>query len=386
MKGTADLARGFQGDAKALQVYAAALKTFSDQCRRLVLVEAPTRISVIPPVCELLEQLASTTVTFSAAWQRVSDDIRDIYERYLVVERVAADQKAIAKTLDAARLKLKAYEDEIEQAATRPDFQRGRTELQFLRLRFAKREAIVKTRDATILLINEHKKFARFMFRRTRDAFLCLGHVIADGGTTEVQILTKLIEGLQKARWGEALTDTSYAAVDVAVMERPAIPVKPLDSQAGEVPLPPPPPKVVKPTPPPKVVKPTPPPQPVVVANKVKVTAKNAILFEDTAFQQIASARKRAETDPAQAQAQAQAEEEPPKKLDIFDVGSLNLVAEPAKPAPRSAEIKLIPDEPEWEEGIFDLEAEGIEVPELPEEMLGHPDNKKTVVNPFDDL
>jgi hypothetical protein len=351
MKLTADLGHKYEGESKAIQGYAHSVKTFSEGIRKLFSVEAPDSVGLITPICDLLDQLAATNQDFAARRQRVSDDIRDIAERYAVVERAAADRKNAAKALESAKAKLKSYEDEVGFAAARKDFNRVKAEMQLAKLRQGKKEALARGRDATIVLINEKKRFAHFMFRRTRHAFALLGQSMYEAAARDVKLLTKTVDGLRKARAGDALADTSIEDVELAIPQKaqPPEPEKPepvADVVDDDAAVP---------------VSGTADEEPPPIPTKVEVTAKNAILFQDDAFEGIVAAPR--ETQPGDADEDDKAADEP-KKLKIFEVESISLGEKPVQHPKKARPVRLIQDEPEKPlEAIFDLEAEGIKVP-----------------------
>jgi hypothetical protein len=356
MKLTADLSHKYEGESKAIQGYAHSVKTFSEGIRKLFSVEAPDSVGLITPICDLLDELAATNQDFAARRQRVSDDIRDIAERYAVLERAAADRRNAAKALESAKAKLKSYEDEVGFSAARKDFNRVKAEMQLAKLQQGKKEALARGRDATIVLINEKKRFAYFMFRRTRHAFTLLGQSMYEAAARDVKLLTKTVDGLRKARAGEVLADTSIEDVELAIPQKaqPPEPEKPEPEPVADVvdddaAVP------VSGT----AVGADEEPQP--IPTKVEVTAKNAILFQDDAFEGIVAAPR--ETQPGDADEDDKAADEP-KKLKIFEVEPISLGEEPVQHPKKARPVRLVQDEPEKPlEAIFDLKAEGIKVP-----------------------
>jgi hypothetical protein len=205
MKGTSTLAKAWKEDAQRSSRYGAHVTKLSQSVQALVTAEAPDSLPVMQPTIQLLEKLSAVHADIAAAKLRVSNDIRDIVERYRVVERISDQRRSAGKALESSKAKLNEYEDEVAAESKRKDYNMKRAELNLAKLRAAKKAALIRARDLTVRLIGEQKKFANFVFRRTREAYARFGATLSRDCPLELAILMKLIDALQKARSGEVL-------------------------------------------------------------------------------------------------------------------------------------------------------------------------------------
>jgi hypothetical protein len=217
MKQTRELADRYKNNAKAFLAYGAAIKEFSDTLWALFSVECQDRLFSMSPMCELFERLSAAHEAIGTSQLRVADDIRDICERSAVLARAASAHSSALRALADATAKLQKCENDVLVASARPDFNRDKADLSILHLRVKKKEALVRAQERTAALIEEHRKFARFKFRRTRRAFARLGEAIVDVGVDEARILTRLVEAIQKARSEEALTDATIEGIELVL-------------------------------------------------------------------------------------------------------------------------------------------------------------------------
>jgi hypothetical protein len=346
---------------------------------------------LLSPLCELLEKLAGVQGASAAAHERVSEDLRDIAERHRVIERVTSERAAAAKSLDSAKQKIIDLEEQIALARARKDFNEARFESQMAKLQAAKKAALLRARDVTVALIGQRQKFTRFAFRRLREAFTRLGESLGQTTDAELRIAAKLLEGLRQARDGAALADTAFEAVELPALARTAAPPEPAEAPAPRPPTdrltgallsdaaaPPAPPAVAdaqapaeEESAPPTVEAPP------AVPAAVPVTARNAVLFEDALFAGITA---------GQAPPAGGARREP-LKLQVFDVEDPPAPAAPPVPAP----ARFVDDEEEKPPPppIFDLKAEGIDLPVIPDQQAprAKPPPKKSrgrKTSPFD--
>jgi hypothetical protein len=227
MKATQKLSDVYKESAKAASAYGLAIKHFSDTLLMLFSVECPESVALMTPICELLTRLSASNQEVGDLKRRVSDDLRDINERFTVLARAQAEQRAAVKAARDANAALKKFDDEVLLASNRSDFNKVKADVKRLRLRSKKKELLIRARDRTQALIQGQKRFANFRFRRTREAFIHLGQMITFAGVHEIRIVTRLIEGLQKARSLETLTDTSTETIDVPLPASPNTPKKP---------------------------------------------------------------------------------------------------------------------------------------------------------------
>jgi hypothetical protein len=212
MKATSSLAKAWKADAERSSRYGYHVSKFSASIQTLITAEAPDSLPVITPTLLLLDKWSAVNSDIAATKLRVSNDIRDLVERYRVVERITDHRKSAIKALESAKSKLSAYEDEVSVESKRKDYNLKRAELNLAKLRIAKKEALIRARDLTALLIEQRRRFSRFLFRRTREAYVRYGEMLVRDSPLELAILEKTIEALQKARAGEVLE-----AIDIAV-------------------------------------------------------------------------------------------------------------------------------------------------------------------------
>jgi hypothetical protein len=205
MKNAAALAKAWKADAQRTSKYGSHITKLSLAAQVLITVEAPDSLPVITPALQLLEKLAAVNADVATSKLRVSNDIRDLAERFRVIDRVSEQRKSAARALESASAKLTQYEDEVAAESKRKDYNLKRAEMQLAKLRATKKEALIRARDLTVLLIQERKKFSAFVFRRTRHAYVHLGATLTRYSSLELAILIKTIEALQKARAGEVL-------------------------------------------------------------------------------------------------------------------------------------------------------------------------------------
>jgi hypothetical protein len=261
---------------------------------------------LLSPICELFEKLSATNAASASAHDRISEDLRGIVERHSVLVRVATQHKSAQKSLEAVKQKIQDFEEQNPRNDTNP----ARTEQAIAKLQFAKKEALLRARDATVLLIAERKKFSKFAFRKIREAFGRLGAALVAETDDELPVLAKLLEGLRQARAGQALSDTrldgievystpeqATAAASLAPPPRPSsdpetgatnsepAPAKPEEEPASFEPAP------AKPVEEPAPAKPQEEPAPAKsepAPSSVRASAKTAVLFEDALFDGIA--------------------------------------------------------------------------------------------------
>jgi hypothetical protein len=234
MKATQKLADNYKEHGRASSGYGLEVKRFSDTLLKLISVESQESVGVMTPICKLLERLSANNHEIGDFERRISDDLRDINERDAVLMRTQGEQRAAVKAARDASAALKKVEDEVLVASNQPDFNKAKADARLLKLRDKKKELLVRARDRTQMLIQEQKKFARFRFRRTQEAFVHLGQMITSTGVSEVRIITRLIEGLQKARNLEVLTDTSTETIDVPLPPSASPKAAPKKPEAAE--------------------------------------------------------------------------------------------------------------------------------------------------------
>jgi hypothetical protein len=205
MKNAAAFAKSWKADAQRTSKYGSHIAKLTLAAQSLITAEAPDSLPVITPSLQLLEKLAAVNADVATAKLRISNDIRDLAERFRVIDRVMEHRKSARRALESATAKLSEYEDEVAIESKRKDYNLKRAEGQLAKLRAAKKEALIRARDLTVLLIEERRKFSRFVFRRTQQAYVRLGTTLTRDSSLELAILIKTIEALQKARSGEVL-------------------------------------------------------------------------------------------------------------------------------------------------------------------------------------
>jgi hypothetical protein len=205
MKNAAALAKAWKADAQRTSKYSSHITKLSLSAQSLITAEAPDSLPVITPTLELLEKLAAVNSDVATSKLRISNDIRDLTERFRVIDRVTEHRKSARRALESASAKLSEYEDEVAIESKRKDYNLKRAEGQLAKLRAANEEALIRARDLTVLLIEERRKFSRFVFRRTQQAYARLGTTLTRDSSLELAILIRTIEALQKARSGEVL-------------------------------------------------------------------------------------------------------------------------------------------------------------------------------------
>jgi hypothetical protein len=179
--------------------FAAELARFSRYASAFIAADVPDATAHFAPVHELFSQWSAVHSNRSIQWKRISNDIRDIVERHHVVDRAAGEYKSTAKALASATTHLA----QLDGPSTLRKDSNPASSTADPKLRFAKKAALLKARDATIQLIEERKKFSRFQFRRTREAYDRLGKTLTESSQAELAVVNQLIEAVQQAKNGQ---------------------------------------------------------------------------------------------------------------------------------------------------------------------------------------
>jgi hypothetical protein len=383
MEATFSLAKAWKADAERTSKYGAQIAKLSRSIQTLVTVEAPDSMPVITPTLELLEKWAAVNADVAASKLRISNDVRDLVERYRVVERVTDQRKSAATALESAKAKLSESEDEVAAESKRKDYNLKKAEANLAKLRIVKKEALIRARDLTVLLIQERKKFSSFVFRRTRDAYTRLGATFTRDSPLELAILMRLIEALQKARAGEILQEVN---IEVPVI----VPLSFADDDGGndgpieaslilpEEATPPEAPKEI---------------EPAVVAVEPPIPQKHGSVFESTLFDGLVTPAKPVE---AERPRSIFADESAPKRGKLFDVAEIEahipkakLPSEPAEDGWAGVEVQPIDEG----KALFEVEMP----PELPPQDGAKPKaptkkgpkkgkKARATPSPFDDI
>jgi hypothetical protein len=237
MKAVFETSKLWMTESKAILHYAHCIKRFSETITTLTKAECEPALSTIEPVCGLLERWSSLCERIADEEMRVSDDLRDIFERFQVVLRTTEARKESIEDLTAAQRKVKDYQMQMANDAKKPSFVQAKADAQMAKLQDARKKALIIAKNLTSKLINERVKFRKFHFRRLKHALQHVGRTMTATRSEEVEILRRLIEALRAARAGQVASfpeEITVPEVPIPVIETPKTVEAPRVEQKSE--------------------------------------------------------------------------------------------------------------------------------------------------------
>ena len=200
MLSTGEMGKGWTSVSTAEVAYADAIKAMSAQMWTMVSTEAPDYAYLTSPICECFEKWSDALKAAAAREERVGDDVRDCYERFIAIHKLDQERLTWCRNLDQARDKLKAFKEVFEKNLENPEYDTRKGRQQLRKLNSDRRLALEKTIELTEKVVEQKKKFGRFEYVRAKHAYETLAALQRNERAAEREAVNALIESLRKAR------------------------------------------------------------------------------------------------------------------------------------------------------------------------------------------
>jgi hypothetical protein len=222
-------------DAKAILRYAHVATRFSGAIESLIKAECNTQWTVFEPVCQLLKKWAAVNECIAEEEMRVSDDLRDIYERFKVCLRLTEQRREGMEDLSTCQNKVNEFQRQLTSDVRKPNFDQAKADAHLAKLLDSRQKALIKAKNLTFRLLNERRRFRLFHFRRLKHALQHFGRSLTSSRSEEVGVLRKLTEALRAAQ--QNVSEGFVTSPEIIAAEDPKAPPVGTESEHSSVPV-----------------------------------------------------------------------------------------------------------------------------------------------------
>lgn len=182
--------------------YAHRLIGFGADVFQMTKVACPEYVEQIQAIRDILGKIAACNVKLAEAEFRVSDDIRDISERFVVVERVNNEFKAQEDTYEAASNALIEILAEEMSAKNSPGYQKvqAKIEAAVIKAKVEKNTNNKILKEKIQALINTKEKYNSFKVRRLNSAWKRMSISLENFSKNEASLYKTLNELLARIK------------------------------------------------------------------------------------------------------------------------------------------------------------------------------------------
>lgn len=202
MKGLTDLYKQYERESAIQGEYGVSVTELSRTIWELVSHEATNTLFKFSPICEILDQIAAVNQDMAKVKARVGDDLRDIVERSKALYNLEAKQIRAVKAHENAKLALKEAINRNEAESKLPTYlsKKATLEAAIAKAKVVKHDSLILARDLTETLIDQRKRFEKFRYNRSKDAFIRLGYSLKDDTRIEASLFRRFAEGMKLIR------------------------------------------------------------------------------------------------------------------------------------------------------------------------------------------
>ena len=199
MKSTYDVCQRLEFEAQVYGEYSQSINKFSHALWTFITTEVDAQAHLFSPLCQVLEGFSDCNASICKEIQRAIEDLRDIAERNVVVQRKVSEHAVLINQYENAKLKVEEAKYNFKIYESKPDFYLKKEYLEnsIKKLENEQREATIRARNGTLSLIEYKKKFASFTTRRTKSCFERLGNAFKINSEQSFIFLNRFLEGLK---------------------------------------------------------------------------------------------------------------------------------------------------------------------------------------------
>lgn len=210
MKSALDVCQRLDFDAQVYGEYSQSIKKFSQSIWTFITTEVEAQSHLFSPLCQILDEFSDSNASICKAIRRSIEDLRDIAERNIVVQRKISEHALLIKEYENSKLKVEEAKKNLKLYESRSDFYLKKESLEntIKELENEQKEATRKARDGTLYLIEYKKKYANFTTRRIKSCFERLGDAFKTNGEESVILLNRYIDGLKAIKNGNPLPNS----------------------------------------------------------------------------------------------------------------------------------------------------------------------------------
>ncbi|KAK8853985.1 hypothetical protein M9Y10_016534 [Tritrichomonas musculus] len=221
MKSALDVSQRLEYDAQVYGEYSQSIAKFSQAIWTLISTEVEEGSSLFSPLCQILDDISGRNMSISKEIIRAVEDLRDIFERNVVIQRKEAEHALLIKQYEDAKLRVSEAKTNFKLSESRPDYYMIRDSLEnsIKELENEQKEATRKLRDETLSLIEHKKRYQRFQMRRTKSCFERIGNAFKKSSEESIILLSRFIQGLRQIKNGDPLSNFVLYGQDSAPEE-----------------------------------------------------------------------------------------------------------------------------------------------------------------------